>query len=201
MGVQGSNVKRFLGGVLFLALTLYILNSQYPGDNATRLYYNLSLISLVFFSLTFVLKDLLKFDGGLQHKQSTIIKTSVFGAIVAVLITQYIDLIPQSIIGIVSLKIFFQVVNASLLEEFFFRMMLYPTLRSKYGKLGGAIIHSIVWTFLHLSAAFTVGGGVKTLGLIFIVGVVIALVNDSGKRYNTWFGISLHFVHNLLRVI
>ncbi len=122
------------------------------------------------------------------------------GAVSAIAVSLFfdMDLIPQSLIGLASLRVFFQVINAPILEEFFFRMLLYPSLKMRVGKIGAAILSSLFWAFLHLFAA---GGSVATLAVVFTVGVFIALVNDSGKTYNAWFGLAFHSTFNVIQVL
>lgn len=194
-----GNALTFVTGIAFLALILYFLNIEYPNDESSRKYSQLAGVSLILFALSFQIETI-RFDSGLIQTRQDILRLAGLGVLAAILIPilATVSLVPQSIIGVSSIEDFFQIIIAPTTELFLFGMIIYPTLKPYLGKLAAAIVTRIMWVIpLHISA---VGGNLEALGVIFLIGVGIQVVQETGKKYNTWFELTFHPLFNAINV-
>ena len=91
-------------------------------------------------------------------------------------------------IGIVLVNI---VLLAPLIEEFFFRGILYSWLRGRFGVLTGVLVSSILFGLVHLDPAMMIAAGV--------MGLALAVFYELSR--SLWVPILMHFVNNALIVV
>jgi membrane protease YdiL (CAAX protease family) len=192
-------------GALTVALAFFILLGVYtnfPDQQGVSGIYLFMLIFVAVVAAQDAAREKIWFVGMVAYGKTrkNFVKALAIGAVFSVFLVgrNYVVGIPLSVFG--DLNFWFIVVAAPVVEEYFFRFALFPTLRQqlissgiKHASIIALAVSSIGFGFFHY---YVFSGMLSAIYVAIVIGVIYTIGNYAVKSGG--FSLGAHFVNNYL---